>query len=208
MESSNIVDCAAPPYLGMVIHCFIWLLPLMAILQMLMTLSVPPAPRSSAKCTLLLLIHHDEHDLCSYGLPYLVCQYPSLVVVTCRYLCTIHGYPCWYTHHACHQNSEPHWALMPLDFPIPPDPDPLLLHDTNTLFTPLFPSSFGLTASPLHLPMKREITEGEQNDDNENPDEGSISDLSTLCISNLTLSGPLHIPACSWGTHKQHSCPF
>ena len=35
-------------------------------------------------------------------------------------------------------------------------------------------------------PMKREKTEGEQNDDNENPDEGSISDLSTLCTSNLT----------------------
>ena len=75
---------------------------------------------------------------------------------------------------------------MPLDFPIPPDPDPLLLDDTNTLFTPLFPSSFGLTASPLHLPMKREKTEGEQNDDNENPVEGSISDLSILCTSNLT----------------------
>ena len=61
MESSNIVDSAAPPYRGMVIHCFIWLLPVMATLQMLMTLSVPPAPRSSAKCTLLLLIIHDEH---------------------------------------------------------------------------------------------------------------------------------------------------
>ena len=53
------------------------------------------------------------------------------------------------------------WAPMALDFPIPPDADPLFLTET-LLFSSLFPSSFGLSVSTLNLPVKRDKTNGGQ----------------------------------------------